>query len=136
MTCLLPVPRAVVRPLFGQLSRLGRMVALVLLLSMSFASDHSGSGPWVELTGFVDEVSGSIVMVQGVWVDISRAEVDIWQPLEAGFLVEVEGWLDTSATPVVLIASEFELEGIGYDYEREDGEHQEGRGNRNSRDDD
>lgn len=96
-----------------------RFVALVLLITpISLASDHIGSGPWVEMTGFVDVVNGSIIVVQGVHVDISRAEVDIWQPLEAGFLVDVEGWLDVSVTPVRLIASELELEGIGYDYER------------------
>lgn len=112
-----------------------RLVALVVLvLPIGFASDHIGPGPWVEMTGFVDEVNGSIVVVQGVQVDISRAEVDIWQPLEAGFLVDVEGWLDTSVTPVLLIASEFDLEGIGYDYERND-ERGRGRGNRNNRDD-
>lgn len=112
-----------------------RIVALVLLATpVSLASDPIGPGPWVELTGFVDEVNGTIVVVQGVHVDISRAEVDIWQPLEAGFLVEVEGWLDVSVTPVRLIASELELEGIGYDYERDDDER--GRGDRNNRDDD
>ena len=94
--------------------------ALVLSLPIGLANDSTAAGPWVEITGFVDEVNGDVVVVQGVWVDISRAEVDIWQPLEAGFLVEVEGWLDTSVTPMLLIASEFELEGIGYDYERDD----------------
>jgi hypothetical protein len=106
-------------------------VLLFLVLPVGFASDHVGSGPWVEMTGFVDEVNGSIVVVQGVHVDISRAEVDIWQPLEIGFLVEVEGWLDASVTPMVLIASEFDLEGIGYDYERQDG-----LGNRDNHNDD
>lgn len=107
------------------------MTLLFLLGATGVASDHIGPGPWVELTGFVDEVRGAVVVVQGVEVDMSQAEVDIWQPLEAGFLVEVEGWLDTSAIPVVLVASEFSLEGIGYDYERE--EDSDGRGNRGGR---
>lgn len=139
MICLLLISRAIMRrPLPYWLRRLERVVTLVMFLSVGIASDHIGPGPWVELTGFVDEVSGSIVVVQGVQVDISRAEVDIWQPLEAGFLVDVEGWLDTSVTPVLLIASEFDLEGIGYDYERNDergrGRGGHGRGNRNNRD--
>lgn len=110
---------------------------LVLLFSVGFASDPSdpsdpvGSGPWVELTGFVDDVHDAVVVVQGIEVDISQADMDIWQPLEAGFLVEVEGWLDTSTTPFVLIAREFSLEGIGYDYQH--GEENEGQGNRGGR---
>jgi hypothetical protein len=136
MTCLLLISCAIMRrPLPYWLRRLERVVTLVMFLSVGIASDHIGPGPWVEMTGFVHEVNGSIVVVQGVRVDISRAEVDIWQPLEAGFLVDVEGWLDTSVTPVVLIASEFDLEGIGYDYERADNRGN-GRGNRGQHDDD
>ena len=116
------------------LPRVWRVFLLVMWLTAGMASDHIGPGPWVELTGFVDDVRGAVVVVQGIEVDISRADVNIWQPLEAGFLVEVEGWLDTGASPMVLIASEFDLEGIGYDYERSDGRGL-GQGNRNNRDD-
>lgn len=95
------------------------VVILLAFSSMSWADTMlaRARGPWVEAEGLIDSIAddGQSLVLQGLLVNIADARFeDVWRPLEPGFLIEVEGILDMTRTPPMLIAVKLELEGIGY----------------------